>query len=93
MRQFGAEIGIEKDTVFAEGRYPLRPAFVKAPDLRGGAALVLAALAAEGESRIADSVYIKRGYEDICRDLRMLGADVREIGSGDETAAEGKRYR
>ena len=93
MRQFGAGIGIEKDTVFAEGRYPLRPAFVRAPDLRGGAALVLAALAAEGESRIADSGYIKRGYEDICRDLRMLGADVREIGSGDETAAEGKRYR
>ena len=52
-----------------------------------------AALAAEGESRIADSGYIKRGYEDICRDLRMLGADVREIGSGEETAAEGKRYR
>ena len=66
---------------------------MKAPDIRGGAALVLAALAAEGESRIADSGYIKRGYEDICRDLRMLGADVREIGPGDETAAEGKRYR
>ena len=76
-----------------EGVRPLRGASVRAADLRGGAALVAAGLAACGETRISRCGYIERGYEDICRDLRMLGADVREIGPGDETAAEGKRYR
>lgn len=51
---------------------------VKAPDLRGGAALALAALQADGVSTITGMEYVERGYEDLARDLRMLGAQVWE---------------
>ena len=44
--------------------------------LRGGAALCVAALAADGETRIFETAHIDRGYEDIVRDLRALGADA-----------------
>ncbi len=54
----------------------LHGARVKAPELRGGAALVLAGAAAQGKTLIEDCHYIERGYEDICRDMRQLGADI-----------------
>lgn len=54
----------------------IRPAKAKAPDLRGGAALLLAALYAEGESIIEDSEIIKRGYSDVVNKLRAVGADI-----------------
>ncbi len=57
------------------------PAHLTAPDLRGGAALVIAALQADGSSVIAGTQYIERGYEDICRDLQLLGADIRRGNS------------
>ena len=47
------------------------------PDLRGGAALVIAALQAKGSTVISDMTYIDRGYEAIERDLARLGADIR----------------
>lgn len=47
-----------------------------ASDLRGGAALVVAGLASEKESRIHGYSYISRGYEDICGDLTALGAEI-----------------
>ena len=47
-----------------------------APDLRGGAALVIAALQAEGETKIENAFYIERGYEDIVGTLRDLGGIV-----------------
>ena len=68
------------------GKYPLRGNCVQAFDLRGGAALVVAALAAEGESQIHDCFYICRGYEDICRDLTAAGA--RLSFKGDEIGYE-----
>ena len=52
----------------------LKGGTVRATDLRGGAALVVAGLAAEGESLVYGYPYISRGYEDICRDLHKLGA-------------------
>jgi len=52
---------------------------VKAVDLRAGAALVLAALAADGVSEVEDIQYIERGYEDIVDKLRGLGADIRRV--------------
>lgn len=55
------------------------PAVARAPDLRGGAALLLLALAADGLSIVTDMGHVKRGYEDICRDLALLGADVLEL--------------
>ena len=57
--------------------YPLRGETVQAADLRGGAALVIAGLAAEGVTKIQNSHHIFRGYEDICGDLQALGARVR----------------
>jgi len=62
--------------VETEGVEQLSGAMLKAQDLRGGAALILAALAAEGESVITGCSYIYRGYENICKDLRELGARV-----------------
>ena len=55
----------------------LHGAQVQATDLRGGAALVVAALGAEGESRITGLHHIARGYQDLVGDLTLLGADIR----------------
>lgn len=63
----------ETQTAFIRGRKQLRAAEVKAPDLRGGAALVIAAMAAEGTSRVENGIYIERGYEKIEEKIRMLG--------------------
>jgi UDP-N-acetylglucosamine 1-carboxyvinyltransferase len=52
---------------------------VRAPDIRAGAALVLAALAADGETRIADAQHIDRGYEDFVGKLRAVGADIERV--------------
>lgn len=79
MRAFGARIRVEGKTADVEGRFPLKPAIVRAPDLRGGAALVLAAMAADGVSIIDECRHIERGYEDICRDLSGLGAEICRI--------------
>lgn len=79
MRRFGAAIRFEGMTAVVKGTYPLKPALADAPDLRGGAALVLSALAADGLSVIRDCGHIARGYEDICRDLRGLGAEIERI--------------
>jgi len=61
--------------------YPsdIRPASAAAPDLRGGAALVMAALFARGESIIDGSEIIRRGYGDIVNKLRAVGADIKEL--------------
>lgn len=77
LRKLGGHIIIKDRTIFIDGVYPLTGAAVRAPDLRGGAALVVAALAAQGETRITQTAHISRGYEDICRDLHGLGADIR----------------
>lgn len=76
LRQFGARIRTEGQTAVALGTYPLRPGIADAPDLRGGAALVLAGLAADGLSIIGSCRHIQRGYEDLCRDLGSLGAEI-----------------
>ena len=77
LRKLGARIEIQKDRARIHGMYPLRGETVQAADLRGGAALVIAGLAAEGVTKIQNSHHIFRGYEDICGDLRALGARVR----------------
>ena len=53
-----------------------------ARDLRGGAALVLAAMQAEGESRVTGLTHIDRGYERFAEKLRALGADIERISAG-----------
>jgi UDP-N-acetylglucosamine 1-carboxyvinyltransferase len=79
LRKMGARIEIEADggTVLVTGHYPLKGCPVEATDLRGGAALVVAGLSAEGVTTITNCHHILRGYEDICFDLQNLGADIR----------------
>lgn len=76
LQKMGAHIIIRDRTAYVTGRLRLSGGRVQARDLRGGAALVAAALAAEGESIVEGYSYIARGYEDICGDLRLLGAEL-----------------
>ncbi len=74
--KMGAEIKTEKDCVKIYGNRHMHGADVMATDLRSGAALVAAGLAAPGTTKVGGLAYIERGYENICRDLRQLGADI-----------------
>ena len=74
--RMGANIKVEGNTAIIDGVSKYTGAGIAAPDLRAGAALVLAALAAEGESIVDNIRYIQRGYEDFELKLRGLGADV-----------------
>jgi UDP-N-acetylglucosamine 1-carboxyvinyltransferase len=77
MRRLGAEIRIEGNTAIIRGVAGLTAAPVMATDLRASASLVLAALVAEGETRIERIYHIDRGYERIEEKLRGLGAAIR----------------
>ena len=79
LRRLGARIHVDGKIAIVEGVERLMGAPVESPDLRAGAALVVAALAAEGETEIGQVQYIERGYEDIVGKLRALGADIRMI--------------
>lgn len=76
LRRMGADICTEGRTACIYGVEKLHGADLWAEELRGGAALVLAAAAAEGKSRIYGCDYIERGYENIIRDLQALGIVV-----------------
>ncbi len=75
LRRMGAEMTAEGDTLCITPAQ-LSPATVTATDLRGGAALVIAALATHGESTIRARTVLERGYEDLPRRLRALGAQM-----------------
>lgn len=77
LRRMGADLTIEGNCVRIRGVSSLHGTFVRARELRGGAALVLAALGAEGTTVIQDDGYIGRGYENLARDLRRLHACIR----------------
>ena len=81
LARMGTNIKVEGNTAMVIGVSKLRGAALKAPDLRAGAALVLAGLAAEGQTTVDDIKYIKRGYEDFEGKLVSLGADIREVDS------------
>ncbi len=74
--RMGADIRVSGRVAVVTGVERLHGAAVRCTDLRGGAALCVAALAAEGETRVSGIGHIDRGYEDLARDLRALGADV-----------------
>lgn len=76
LSRMGADIRVSGRVAVVSGVERLHSAAVRCTDLRGGAALCVAALAAEGTSRIWETAHIDRGYEDIARDLRALGAEV-----------------
>ncbi len=79
--RMGASIKVEGNTAIVNGVSHYTGASISAPDLRAGAALVLAALAAEGYSCVEDIHYIQRGYEDFHLKLQALGAQIEKVDS------------
>jgi UDP-N-acetylglucosamine 1-carboxyvinyltransferase len=80
LKRMGANIKIDGRTAVIEGVEKLSGSEVKATDLRAGAALILAALAAEGTTEIGDIYHIDRGYVDIEGKLKGLGASIERKG-------------
>ena len=74
-----ARITVDGRTAYIEGVHPLQGAPVKACDLRAGAAVVIAALMAQGTTEIDNIHFIERGYEDIVEKLTAVGADIRRV--------------
>lgn len=77
--RMGANIQVDGRVAVVEGVRELLPAPLHAADLRAGAALVVAALSANGVSEVDDIGHIERGYEDIVEKLTALGADIRRV--------------
>lgn len=76
LNRMGADIQISRDVAIIRGVERLQGANVKATDLRAGAALIIAGLAAHGETVVEDMVHVWRGYEAIDKKLKSLGAQV-----------------
>ena len=75
----GADIKLEGKVALVYGVKQLFGCPVEATDLRGGAAMVIAAMAAEGESEISQIEHIDRGYESIEDSMSRIGADIRRV--------------
>ena len=84
LTKMGANIKVESNTAIIDGVEGYTGARVAAPDLRAGAALVIAGLAADGFTIIDDIVYVERGYEEIESKLRELGALIEKTSSEKE---------
>lgn len=82
LARMGADIRVSGRTALVNGA-ALHGASVRCTDLRGGAALVIAALAARGESRIEDITHIDRGYEHLAEKLTALGGNIRRLEEPD----------
>jgi len=84
LTRMGANIKVESNTAIIDGVEKYTGASISAPDLRAGAALVIAALAAEGTTTIDEIQYIERGYEDFHLKLKLLGAQVEKVSTEKE---------
>ena len=85
LRRLGAQISVDGRVAIIEGIDHFSGAPVKATDLRAGAAMIIAGLAAAGTTEIEDIRHIERGYENIEGKLRALGADIKKIMMPDQT--------
>lgn len=79
LRRMGADIQVAGRAAMVSGVGKLHGAAVRSPDLRGGAALVVAALGAEGITRVSQLRHIRRGYQSLDKNLSALGAGIREL--------------
>ncbi|MDO7786836.1 UDP-N-acetylglucosamine 1-carboxyvinyltransferase [Desulforamulus aquiferis] len=79
LKRMGARIKIEGRTAIVQGVRRLTGAQVKATDLRAGAAMILAGLAAEGETEVSNIFHIDRGYENLIEKLQGIGAGIRRV--------------
>ncbi len=84
LTKMGARIKVEGNTAIITGADHLSGAIVSSPDLRAGAALVIAGLAAEGYTVVEDIVYIQRGYERFEEKLQSLGAEIEKVSTEKE---------
>ena len=84
LKRMGASIQVDDKTAVVEGVDHLTGAPIQACDLRAGAAMVIAGLAAQGTTEIGCIHHIERGYEDIVRKLSGVGADIRVVVTPDE---------
>lgn len=84
LARMGANIHVEGNVAVIEGVNRYTGALVSAPDLRAGAALVIAGLAAEGYTQVEDIYYIQRGYESIEKKLANLGASIKLATDDDD---------
>jgi len=82
LRSMGAAVSVDGRSALVRGPSPLRAAQVQVPDIRSGAALVIAALCAQGTSELTDVYHLDRGYEDLEGKLRLLGAQVERVAVG-----------
>ena len=80
LRRMGANISVDGKVAVIEGSGSLKGAPVAATDLRAGAAMIIAALAAEGTTEIENIQFIERGYGDIVNKLKSLGAQIKRVG-------------
>lgn len=81
LARMGASVKVEGNTAIIDGVEGFTGARVSSPDLRAGAALVIAGLAAEGITIVDDIIYILRGYEDFEQKLRSLGGEIERVSS------------
>jgi UDP-N-acetylglucosamine 1-carboxyvinyltransferase len=88
LKRMGADIELQGNTAIVNGVPKLKGAEVRATDLRAGAALVLAGLAAEDETVVYGLGHIRRGYEDFQNKLKALGGDVEELPSEEDGSAK-----
>ena len=79
LKKLGAKITVEGRVAIIEGVKELSGANVEATDLRAGAAMIIAALNARGETVIGEVKYIDRGYEEVENKFLALGADIRRV--------------
>ncbi len=86
LRRMGADITVNGSVALIEGTGKLTGAPVKACDLRAGAALIIAGLAASGITEIEDIFHIERGYDSMDVKLRAIGADIRKVSEPDEVS-------
>ena len=83
LKRMGAVISVDGKIAVVEGVETLNGAPVKATDLRAGAAMIIAALSANGTTYIEDIEHIERGYEDIVEKFTNLGADIKVVYTED----------
>ena len=86
-KRMGAQIQVDGNLAIIEGVERLTGAQLEACDLRAGAAMLIAALAAHGISEITNVQYIERGYEDVIGKIRALGGSIRSLETPEEELA------
>ncbi|MDE5564858.1 MAG: UDP-N-acetylglucosamine 1-carboxyvinyltransferase, partial [Oscillospiraceae bacterium] len=79
LRKMGAQINTTRDGAIIFGVPGLHGANVESCDLRAGAAMIIAGLAAQGTTEITEIQHIERGYSNIVEKLRGIGADIRRV--------------